>query len=864
MHTKILYLLVFLFVKTSFVNAERFEELMPAGKSLPEEKENQTTRLSDTKETKDTGHPFLIVNESMYTDMREKANQSPWKEIKESADSLFSLQYNETWEEVDDKALLIRDIVSAGTLLWILEPDNQEVYLPKIIETLYEFNDVMESRSDPPNDWKSNVPLACTAFNAIIALDILFDDIAVSDRDSLENLYYNFLENQRSTAWRESYYSSLGIYYLYKGDRENIDFHKQKYRKELEDHLTDDGIFNGGTGYSTSRFLKHAREQKYYFMDVLEFTGEDNYYNDSVFKQLHEWLFAHNFNTYGSIYVFGDAKMGTSIKRRLNESAGTWRVNRFSKQAAQNAAWYVQDKFPVGRLLNFLSVDSITEPVRPNTSKIYHDGAAWFVHNPTNQQHVSGVLWNNMSYSAHAHKETNSLHLAAFGEDLVVNSGYNNWGNGVLGFSWNYIYNQAKSCNTVLIDNKNHSTKKGNGLKKGFIVDHTMAYATGEAGPALNNGTHHRTLQMLYPTDNTSAYWVLFDEVNAYNPVDDFQVLLHPRSSDVEEIEANKFYTWNVKRWTDEGVDLSIFLATPPSNVQLVDGVQADKSHSILTKVLKSTYPTGASGSNQALTLVFPSDSNHPLPVITQINQNEYYGAQVTHTNGTMDEVVESGNDLLTEITGGSFRGGFFFQRMLDDSVSFVFGKELIEFHTGEAGYTKGISASQPVDIYLNEKSGRIHTSFNTSVVFTYPGIEGIKLNGEMLTTMEDGTNTVEVSVPSGMQNIEIIASGIPESGDPTHLHQLPNKPKISVYPNPANEKVTIAGLPLHAMVRTITLFDLQGRKHKSFHQDEISQSFGNRHIQLPEMKSGVYLLKIEFSDQENFKSKFLRIVVSR
>lgn len=811
----------------------------------------------------DDSRPFLIVKEEMYPNMREKASQSPWKEMKEDARRIFSQEYDSTFEDVDDKAIRIRDIISAGTLLWILEPDSQEVYQEKIINTLYQFNDVMASRNDPPTDWKSTVPLACASFNAFITLDVLYNTMPVADRDSIESLYFDFLDNQRSTAWKESYYGSLGMYYLYKRDRAKIDYHKRKYRHELELHITDDGLFTGGTGYSTSRFVKDEREQKFMFMDVLEFTDEDNYYDDPLFQQFHEWLFAHNFNTYGSIYIFGDAKMGTSIRGRLEQSPATWRVNRFSTTAAQNAAWHVQGKTPDGRLLCYLSVDSMAQPARPDTSEIYPDGGAWFVHNPSNEEHVSGVLWNPKSFTAHSHKEVNAIHLSAFGEDLVVNSGYSNWGNPALGFSWKYIHDRAKSSNTVLINNQDHSSKAGDGISHGFIIDNKLSFATGVSGPAIKNGEHKRTLQMLFPTNETPGYWVLFDEVQAFNPADNMQVLLHPRSADITTVDENIHYRWDVKRWTEHGADINLFLATPPNSVKLIDGVQADKSNSILTKVLKSTYETDDAGNAQALTVAFPEDTIHQMPAVEQIVGPHYAAANVTINDRITDYIIESEPGLPTPAITGDFTGKYLFQRIFSDSVQYLFGMDVTEYKHGQGGYTKGFSTETPFHLYLDDKTGKIQCTFS-EITFYYPGIEEVLLNGVPTSIEDDGMNTLTVTVPTGVYDLEIVASGIAEqdTSTTTSLQKVKDQLDITLYPNPVNDFVYIRGMPEKTNIISAEIYNLQGKKVMDV--DEIRRrNLVDVHFSRGNLPAGTYILRIRFSGNHQISTFHDKIILN-
>ena len=66
-------------------------------------------------------------------------------------------------------------------------------------------------------------------------------------------------------------------------------------------------------------------------------------------------------------------------------------------------------------------------------------------------------------YEWHSHKDVNAIHLAGFGEHLLLNSGYSGASHGDLGFTWDYINNFARSSNTVLIDDTDHIVKSGSG-----------------------------------------------------------------------------------------------------------------------------------------------------------------------------------------------------------------------------------------------------------------------------------------------------------------------------------------------------------------------------------------------------------------
>ena len=56
------------------------------------------------------------------------------------------------------------------------------------------------------------------------------------------------------------------------------------------------------------------------------------------------------------------------------------------------------------------------------------------------------------------HPDVNALYLAGYGEPLLLNSGYNGYGKGALGASWQSIHSLSRSSNTVVLGDANHVT----------------------------------------------------------------------------------------------------------------------------------------------------------------------------------------------------------------------------------------------------------------------------------------------------------------------------------------------------------------------------------------------------------------------
>jgi len=696
-------------------------------------------------------HPFLIVKASDYEKWIEKADQSPWKDVKERAmDDFNTFEYDPNLNDIRDQAIMLRDILSSGTLTYILDPTNREAHKDKLLNALAQLDNLYDSRDNPPNNWDSNVPVGCAVFNAILTLDILYNNITEAERTAIEADIEKLVNENR--GWYLSEYAVKGTWALYKNDRENIDRYKDLYQQRLNSLLTEDGIFTGGPGYSLSRFVKDEREQKYMFMDVLEFTGEAEFYNNPKLKKLYEWIFSQSLSAHGSIYIFGDSKLSTSSREKIYESASPARVHKFSKKAAAWAAWH-QDTISEGRLLVYLGMDTIIAPERPDYAQIYKDGGAFFIQNPSPDNQMSGILWNPKSESGHSHKETNAIALAAYGEDLMLNSGYSNWGNGSLGFSWNYIHNTAVASNTALIDGQDHRSKSGGGLEEGFMTA-KLSYARGLSGDALRGGTHIRNFLFVPGQAENSGYWLTLDEFEADNANTQVNTAFHPYAETYETIENEKEYQWTIQHWTENPVHLSIFLATPPDDLEVKDGLIADKENSIVGKYLYSTYNTNPQGKANVATLFFPHNAQHAKPEVEQLAAENYAGAIVSQ-NEIEDVVLAAKGGTAVQYDDLILDGQSAVLRYVEDSLAFFFAVKSSYFKNCGA-QAVGFESERPVSLFLEKNNGKLLVAESTELSIFYPGITGISLNGEAVLPTAAEANQLTFNVEAGTYDLEI------------------------------------------------------------------------------------------------------------
>jgi len=511
-----------------------------------------------------------------------------------------------------------------------------------------------------------------------------------------------------------------------------------------------------GSGYAGAR-LGGTRFAKSYFMDVLEFTGEDNnYYSDSTIQAFMEWLYGYSTTPFRLCYTFGDASPRSNSHKT---GPGQYRVHRFSAAAEKYAAWNNDGRAAPGRLLYYIFMtEPFPQPQRA-PSRIFPDGGAWFIEAGDSNSDLAGALWNCRSEVWHSHKDVSAIHLAAYGEHVLRNSGYCGAGMGALGFSWDYIHNYAESSNTALINGADHTAKIGAGITEGFTAP-CFDYASSDSGNALSGGHHQRNLVFIHPQDRVNGYWILFDEVYADrrgrwgSPVN---VVLHPNSNDCSIISADTEYKWKIGPYTYSGHDvyLSIFLGTAPVSMSVKDGLLASFSdESFVGQYLYSTYDTDRNGNRNIVTILFPHDDTHAKAAMTRISASGYTGASVALSHSAEDIALESTGARVVTYNNVSFIGLATWYRLEDGLLTSYFvrkGQSLDDGFMPRVGF----EALNDVSIYLDGTAGRI-ISPETLVTFYYPGIVGVSLDGgSPLLKIRSGTDWVQVIVPSGTHKIE-------------------------------------------------------------------------------------------------------------
>jgi len=130
-------------------------------------------------------HPFLLVKESEYAEMRTRALTSPGSTMKTKAISDFNNTTYLTSDTYNTKINKLNIIVSSGALAYILDPANKTAYKNKLRDTLLQWDNLWASRTGA--GWSICVAPGSAFFNSVLALDIIYNDLTSEERTNIEN-----------------------------------------------------------------------------------------------------------------------------------------------------------------------------------------------------------------------------------------------------------------------------------------------------------------------------------------------------------------------------------------------------------------------------------------------------------------------------------------------------------------------------------------------------------------------------------------------------------------------------------------------------------------------------------------------------
>ena len=703
-------------------------------------------------------HPKLIVRESGFQSLRNRAAAEPWASMRADAIATSAAGYIAGSDNAQIAENLTR-FSSASALAYILDPANAAVYAARVRDVILQHADDLAFGAD----WSLAVPPAHALFNLTLAFDVVYNHLTGSERVSMESAMQAQVNRVYTGDWVSAGLGAIGTWNVYKGTRTTPD---NPYYNSLVAALSLDGVFTGGRCYGWARWNGSNRYVKNMYMDVLEFTGIDRrYYQNPRMIGLYEWLYGQSDSVFGGPISFGDCAVETARCCGGFDEAPLYRAAKFGPVAGAYAALHMPPPEELrGNLLSYVVPDGPLPAPMFTSSKVFPDGGGFFMESISSDAArptaMGGGLWNVKSGEGHTHHEVNAITIGGYNEYLLINAGYSGWGTAPPGSTWAWIHDDERSGNTLRTSR--HAGKLGGGVLEGF-TSNLFDYASGSDGPALADDVHVRNFLFVHADVGSRPYFVLFDEVTAENG-ELILSNLHPNTLSSTGIQTNVTsteYTASIDAIAvvPGKAKLTVFYATPPSVVRHLNGGIATweaAGGGFTGRYLESEYVTPASLQKNIVTILFPHDVSHPKATMTRVAVSGFTGATIDHGSGILDTAIESNGSTPVTYGGATFIGKAMLARAGSNGANvFYFVRAGTSFST-TSGWPVGFTSNAPVSIHLRGTEGRIVTA-GTRVRFTYPQITGVLIDGSLVGNVALGAGWVEVDVPAGTHGLKLL-----------------------------------------------------------------------------------------------------------
>ena len=688
--------------------------------------------------------PFLICRREQFEALRARAEREPWRTMKDRARERVAAGP----PSADASAPKLTRYLGAAALLYILEPEKREAHTERVRDGILQLADV---GFDPTRSWRGTVPPMGAAFVAILALDIVYDDLSEEAVTRCRALIDRKIDKiDPRGAWLAARIGTHGTWRLFQAPEagDTLRFRERFLDPFYENYLkqmTPDGVTTVSPGYGFARLGSgDGRPQKTGFADVLEQTGVDQrYYDNPRLKRFYRWLYGHSVTPAKDYHLFGDV----GPQWDPPNGALLWRVGRFDRRAAAHAAWLLDGKEPPGHILSYLLMEKpLPDPLVP-TSRLFPQGEA-VLREPADSADSLGAALYNITESAqwHAHQETNAISLAAYGNRLLVNGGW-------LGEPTRSPWRN----NTISLNRKPHEQRTGAGLTEG-LTSSGLDYACADSGKALGEARFLRSVVLVHGTRNQGGYFLVLDEIDASAGAKAQHYLQWATETKPRTVEPKAAYEATIDHYAErEGVKAAVLYAHPPASVSrsLVPSGSLERTPDIGRHYrLKAVYPLGDDGARRVLTVIFPFEKGRQRASLERIPMERGQGAVVGFGEGVRDVAIEaagaSPQDRVTH-EAISFRGRAMLCRARGDATPFYFVRRGRAFRRRGVGF----ASDGPVSIHMRGESGQV-TGEGAEVTLRHPGVDGVRIDGERRPPLERGEGWVRVRVPAGRHDVTL------------------------------------------------------------------------------------------------------------
>jgi len=186
-------------------------------------------------------HPKLIIRQSAFQSMRDRAAVEPWASMRADAIATSAAGYVPGSDNLQIAQNLTR-FSSATALAYVLDPTNAATYAGRVRDVILQHVGDLTFGTE----WSVVVPSNHALFNLTLAADVVYNHLAPAERTAIENAMQTQVNKVYTGDWSSAGFGAIGTWDVYKGTRTTPD---DNYYNSLTSGLSLDGVFLGGRCY---------------------------------------------------------------------------------------------------------------------------------------------------------------------------------------------------------------------------------------------------------------------------------------------------------------------------------------------------------------------------------------------------------------------------------------------------------------------------------------------------------------------------------------------------------------------------------------------------------------------------------------
>lgn len=746
-------------------------------------------------------HPRLLFDPGEVDGLRARASVEPWAGMVARLDAFLTererqLTRADALTDEDDRWVAqiraVAPLLDALALKHLVgDAAAKDTVAARALEVIARWDELMAHRSLASHDFV--VDGGSAFFAGLIALDVMHETLSAPERSTALAQLEQFSDwlAMEESDWHQNDHGVAGVLARYLGDDVGFAAAVEDYRAFLLGGGTRLGealpVYVEGAGYAQGRYLG-SRLAKAYFMDVAEHAGVDLFYGEPRLREMLLWSSLGALTPrrlrpfFGDAWMVGPTTFGDTDPFRPFAGAydgdpAMYRLGRFegvTDEDLAQIAWMLASTEPAPTLLNYVLPDAALPTPSPPTSRAWPSGGAslWSHEGDDDTRVVMASLFSPIAAGppgSHSHHDVNAIHVTALGRDVIRNVGYVGYNRGCAEDDWNWVTNQSRSNNTVMIGGE-HDGRIGGGLIDSLLGG-SVEVARGSSGAAIAAGHHDRDLWLVHPGDGAAAYVLVIDVVTDVPSGADVEIAWHPPTlSEPTSVGDALDYTIHEidPEVLGDSTELRLAMSPAPELAHPRGSMCSFSTFRGATTSFAGPYLSASyhpEGDGRFVTMMAPHDDAVAPPDVSVIDGGTD-GITVSWPGDVTDIVLIARGAAAASLSAGevSAEAGTAWWRTESDEIRGYLARDATSFDDGRTPRT-GFSSDEVVTLAMDGSAGRLLTTASAHVTIAAPRLIAVRIGAVKREVAGTRYGEVAFDVDAGTHPLELVFGDPPPDG---------------------------------------------------------------------------------------------------